>query len=512
MASARVARLVCAATLVLLAGAPGGAQAGTRQNDIVVLDAHGRVERHTATGATAAEPRPPARAATAAQKTRKPTASTARTKRTVARELKRLRDRGAITPEEYDIRRADYADAKQAAKGLKGTRRTELTAVILTMEDIARRGKLTRSRIAPLWLTLARNVEWWTTGPLPASGERAGFSGSELVWQYYPGQGLQIQWLGTFGKLNGLVKRKSTSTNAQASTLVDEILSLASERAGGLAWEYLFTFGGGSPPWVSSLAQGTGLQALARSAAKLGRQADVLPVTTKALGIFRRKPPEGVRIAAKRGWDGPHYLQYSFAPTLYILNGFTQSIVGLHDYAQLTGDATAQELYTSGQRELAREVPEYDTGAWSLYSTGAARREADVSYHELARDFLVSMCDRTQAPVYCGTADRFTAYETEPPALTLARQKLRGGTTGTLRVRLSKMSAVTVVVRRAGSVVMSRALGTVPYGVVRIRWAVPRRKGTYDISVRARDLKGNAAEKAGTVDVLKPVRKRKRRA
>jgi D-glucuronyl C5-epimerase C-terminus len=511
MASARVARLVCAATFVLLAGAPAAAQASTRQNDIVVLDAHGGVEHHRATGATAstaaaAEPRPPARA------TREHRASTARTKRTVARELKRLRDRGAITPEDYDIRRADYADAKRAAKALTGTRRAELTAVILTMEDIARRGKLTRSRITPLWLTLERNVEWWTSGPLLSSGERAGFSGSELVWQYYPGHGLQIQWLGTFGKLNGLVKRKGTSTNAQASTLVDEILSLASDRAGGLAWEYLFPFGGGSPPWVSSLAQGTGLQALARSAVKLGRQADVLPVTTKALGIFRRKPPEGVRIAAKRGWDGPHYLQYSFAPSLYILNGFTQSIVALHDYAQLTGNATAQALYTTGQRELAREVPEYDTGAWSLYSTGAARREADVSYHELARDFLVSMCDRTQTPIYCQTADRFTAYESEPPALTLADQKLRGGRTGTLRLRLSKMSAVTVVVRRGDSVVMSRALGTVPYGLVRVQWAVPRRKGTYDISVRARDLNGNTAAEAGTVDVLKPVRKHKRRA
>ena len=29
------------------------------------------------------------------------------------------------------------------------------------------------------------------------------FTGSELVYQFYPGHGIQIQWLGTFGKLNG---------------------------------------------------------------------------------------------------------------------------------------------------------------------------------------------------------------------------------------------------------------------------------------------------------------------
>jgi hypothetical protein len=428
----------------------------------------------------------------------------------VERELKRLRDSGAITPEDYAARRSAYDDAKRTARRLTGTRRTELTAVIMTLDDIARRGKLTPSRLAPLWLTLQRNVEWWTTGPLMTSGQRTGFSGSELVWQYYPGQGLQIQWLGTFGKLNALVKPKGTRTNAQASRMVDEILPLASARAGGLAWEYEFAFGGGAAPWVSSLAQGTGLQALARSAVKLGRQADILPVTQRALAIFRRRAPEGVLVPRRAGWAGPHYLQYSFAPGLYILNGFTQSIVGLHDYAQLTGDPGAQQLYDAGQAELAREVPEYDTGAWSLYSTGTSRHESDVSYHELLRDFLTSMCDRTQAAVYCDTAARFTDYEHQPPALALAAPKVRGGKLGTVRVRLSKMSAVTVRISSGEKVVSTRTLGTIPYGLTRVRWLAPRRKGVYDVRVSARDLNGNTAATTGTVEVLKPVKKRRR--
>jgi hypothetical protein len=502
MALARIACWACVALLALLAGGPGPAQAASKQDDILVLGPDGTVRAHTATGATEAEKRPPRRAVR--------TTRASRTKKTVIRELKRLRDRAAITPEEYAQRRASYDNAKRTAKKLTGARRTELTAVILTLDDIARRGKLTRSRLAPLFLTLDRNVEWWTTGPLMTSGQRTGFSGSELVWQYYPGQGLQIQWLGTFGKLNALVKPKSRRSDAQAGRLVDEILALASERAGGLAWEYEFAFGGGAAPWISSLSQGTGLQALARSAVKLGRQADILPVAQRGLGVFRTPAPEGVLVPAKSGWDGPHYLQYSFAPGLYIINGFTQSIVGLHDYAQLTGDATAQALYASGERELAREVPQYDTGAWSLYSTGSSRHESDVSYHELLRDFLQSMCDRTAAPVYCDTATRFTAYESEPPALALAAPKVRGGKTGTLRVRLSKISAVTVRVSRDGEVVATRALGTVPYGLTRVSWKAPRHTGTYDVAVSARDLNGNTAQTAGTVEVLKPVKKHKR--
>jgi hypothetical protein len=503
MAFARIARRACIVSLALLAGGTASAQAGTRTDDVLVLERDGQVRAHTATGATASEARPPGRAAK-----RGPARATAR-KRTVIGELKRLRDRGAIGPDDYADRRAVYEGAKRTLRKLRGTRRTELAAVVATLDGIAARGKLTASRLAPLWLTLERNVEWWTTGPLPASGQRMGFEGSELVWQYYRGQGLQIQWLGTFGKLNALAKARTTRTNARTSLLVDETLALASERANGLAWEYEFWFGGGSAPWVSSLAQGTGLQALARAARKLGREADVFPVTSRALNVFERRTPEGVRVAPQSGWAGPHYAQYSFAPSLRILNGFVQSVVGLYDYAQITGDPRAQTLYAEGERQTAYEVPQFDTGAWSLYSRGSSQRESDLGYHRLLRDFLVSMCQRTRAPVYCDTEARFTAYESEPPEIQLADQRLRGGKTGTLRVRLSKMSSLAVTIRRGEKVVLSRSIGTFGYGLVRVGWAVPRRAGTYAVTVTARDLAGNAGEQAATVEVSRPARKRR---
>ena len=53
-------------------------------------------------------------------------------------------------------------------------------------------------------LTVRRNQDWWQNGPLLAYGKRVRFSGSRLTWQYYPGQGIQIQWLGTFARMNNL--------------------------------------------------------------------------------------------------------------------------------------------------------------------------------------------------------------------------------------------------------------------------------------------------------------------
>ena len=162
-------------------------------------------------------------------------------------------------------------------------------------------------------------------------------------------------------------------------------MPLATERAGGLAWEYLFPFDGQDPPWVSSLAQGTGLQAMARAATRLQRQADVFPIALRGLGIFETAPPAGVRVPAG---NGAHYLQYSGLPRLFIINGFVQSLVGLYDFAALTGDATARSLFDAGDLAARKEVPTFDTGAWSLYSRGSSQHESDLGYHKLLRDFL----------------------------------------------------------------------------------------------------------------------------
>ena len=90
-------------------------------------------------------------------------------------------------------------------------------------------------------------------------------------------------------------------------------------------------------------------------------------------------------------------MQYSFAPGrgVEVINAFLQSLIGLYDYAQASGDPTAQSLFASGNAEAESEVPQFDTGAWSLYQPG---EEDDLSYHELVTGFLEQLCSRTGAP------------------------------------------------------------------------------------------------------------------
>ena len=161
-------------------------------------------------------------------------------------------------------------------------------------------GQLSSSRLPALFLTLERNRHWWTTEPLLSSGQRVSFPASKIVWEYYAGQGIEIQWLGTFGEANGYFL--SGHENSNLRQLLGEVIPLAAHRAGGIAWEYLFRFDGGSPPWTSGLSQGTALQVLARAWSRFKEPA-LLTAAQQALGIFQKAPPQGVRVATHAGAD-----------------------------------------------------------------------------------------------------------------------------------------------------------------------------------------------------------------
>ena len=96
-----------------------------------------------------------------------------------------------------------------------------------------------------------------------------------------------------------------------------------------------------------------------------------------------------------------------------MLNADLQAVIGLYDFAKLTGDPRAQALFAAGESEARVAVPRYDTGKWSLYSL--TEGESDLSYHQLVTTFMQNLCKRTAEPVFCDTASRFEDYLTEPP-------------------------------------------------------------------------------------------------
>lgn len=489
----RILKFVCSFAAYL------AAFAGSAPADVLVLSEDGKVRRANDPGVASFGERVPPRKARG--QAARPLARASAKKRTVVSELKRMRDAGAIDSATYSDRREEYEEAKRFVKRIPaGRRRIEMAAAVALLDRMAARRRLSVSRLEPLWQTLYANRRWWSTGPLLASGQRVRVDDSEIVWQYVPGQGIQIHPLANFGKLNALWRSKRRDDALEQ--LMDELLPLAASRAGGIAWEYYFDYGGGRAPWVSGLAQGTALQSLARAAIRLQRKEEVFPIARLGLEIFKTPPPAGVRLDTG---DGAHYLIYSFNPRLRVLNGFIQSLVGLYDWGAYANDDVARTLFADGDRVAQREVPVYDTGFWSKYSL---ERESDLGYHKLVTDFLGSLCERTATPVYCDTGARFDQYLLEPPVLEVVSEKVRGGTVTPLRFRLSKISRVSVVVERGDDVVFSRA-AVISGGGRSFVWSVPRRRGEYVVKLSATDLAGNSARIEDTVEVLKP-RRRKR--
>ncbi|HTY97385.1 MAG TPA: D-glucuronyl C5-epimerase family protein [Solirubrobacteraceae bacterium] len=421
---------------------------------------------------------------------------------TVSGALSALLAKGAIERTTYSEDLATYVAAKRAVGNLSGTRRSELEAVLADTQALAASGQLIPSRLAIAFLTLERNRQWWTTEPLLGTSQRISFPDSEIVWEHYAGQGLQIQWLGTFGEGNGYF---SAHENTHLRQLLSEVIPLASDRAGGIAWEYMFTFDGGTPPWTSALSQGTAIQLLARAYSRY-HEAIYLSAAQEALGIFKTPPPQGVRVDAADG--AALYAQYSFAPSDRILNGFIQSLVGLYDYTQITKDPVGLALFTAGDAEARVLVPRYDTGAWSMYDQYG---ESNLNYHELLTEFLQHLCERTQKGpplgaavpltadgIYCTTAQRFEADLTTPPVVSLLSKTLHTGTRAGVEVSLSKISSVRLTVSRGSQVVWTVA-ATVEGGHPRLLWKTPNTPGSYSVSLSATDLAGNHAGATGTI-------------
>jgi hypothetical protein len=442
--------------------------------------------------------------------------ATASSARTIGQAVGRAAQAGKITPQQ----RAEYLktlhDARAARGRLSGIRRAELSNVIATMWDLARRDLLTSGRMPALFLTLERNTEYWLANSppkLPPPGQpcvagvgyslpRLAFGDDPVVFQWYPGHGLQIQVLGNFGKANALAENclksppnpKAPCMADKLKALLDRLVALRVTRGTYTTWEYDFPFGGGKAPWVSGMAQATALQALARGSQVLN-DPSYLQVARAALGAFQTGPPRGIRVPAD---GGSHYLIYNFAPRVRVLNGFLQSLIGLYDYATISNDPVGWQLFQAGDRAARVEVPRYDTGAWSLYSLGEG--EANLDYHKLVRDFLQRLCDRTHADVYCATAQRFTSYLHQPPHVVFEpRPRAHRKRPAVVGVWISKVSCVKVAVYRGRQLTFVKQF-VFPRGKRSFAF-VPRSGGDYRLIVDAKDLAGNRSVLRGSLRV-----------
>jgi hypothetical protein len=478
--------VLAAAAMAAVAAAP--AQAG----QVIVVDGnHAQRVNDPAvpTRAEAALPMPVGGRVAAAASRVRGRASSKRGRRAVYAALRRELRRKHITLTKYRRWRRTYVRSIRTLRRLRGARAAQLRYVLTSVESLALRRRLGATRMPAVFLQLERNRQYWPRLPFPASRTDVSFKGSEILFRYFPGEGLQLHPLSTFKKANALYgfcdRGEAACDEGALRRILDEMTALAVKRGPNfIAWEYLFYFGGGTPPWMSGMAQATGIQALGR-AARLLHEPKYAETARRALPAFETPPPTGVRTTGPLG--GVHYLQYSFAPRLYIFNAFLQSLIGLYDFGRAVDDANALRLFHDAEPEARAEIPYSDVGDWSLYNY--AGHESDRDYHELLRELLQSMCTRHLGAIYCQYAKKYRGYQVDPPVITYEGPSFTTEDEPTaLRFNVSKLSAVEVTVTRPDGRVVIDRLATFRRGNGSFTWT-PRGPSTFTVRVAAKELR-----------------------
>ncbi len=218
---------------------------------------------------------------------------------TVPKTLQQLEQSGLISAADHRTYLGQWNSALNEEKQLSSARAAQLADVTVLLHNMAAAHEMTATRLPVLFLTLQRNAQYWKSGAMLSYGARVQFPGSEIEWEYYPGQGIQLQVLGTFGEADGYYE-SGKAGYPKLVTLMQEMLPLAVKRGGGLTWEYYFDWEGGTPPWVSAMAQGTGLEALSNAYLATGNQM-YLTTAHQMLPLLETKPATGGACAPRSG-------------------------------------------------------------------------------------------------------------------------------------------------------------------------------------------------------------------
>jgi D-glucuronyl C5-epimerase C-terminus len=378
-----------------------------------------------------------------------------------------------MTPDDAATYRSILTRASSTWRGLPGTRSTNLAGVL---HDVARQWQ---SYIAPralaLFSMLDTNTTYLGSDAMPPDGSDIR-DADGVVYRAFAGHGLQFHPLGNFARLNRLL---ANDNGTDAAWLAAALISRAVPKAGALTWEYYFPFGGGYPPWTSGMVQAVAARAFAADG-----DYDVARKAYLALSklIFPLDGGSWIRL-------------YSFS-NLTVLNAQLQSALSLADYAQLNQDPSATLLSDRLLQTADGLFDSFDTGAWSLYSLGGA--EAQLNYHVFVVNLLKRIAASTQSPVWAARAERFDAYTTEPPVLTVTGPSRPIRKSTYITFRLSKISRVSLTIAGSTSAM------TLSRGSHSVYWSARgRRPGRYAVRLTAVDLAGNKAVKTFRLIVRK---------
>ena len=220
-------------------------------------------------------------------------------------------------------------------------------------------------------------------------GARVGFAGSELVWQHYAGQGIQLQWLGTFGDANALFTAAGARRRLARAARRGARPRRAARRRDRLG--VALPFGGGAAAMGQRTGAGHRVQALSRAAIRLGdpdysarrarRSASSAPRRPRACASPRRPAPTTSSTPSPRGCTSS--------------TGSCRRSTACYDFAATPTTPRAARCSTPASASCAPSCRPTTPARGRCYRPA---READLGYHALAARLPAHLCERRAAP------------------------------------------------------------------------------------------------------------------
>ena len=170
------------------------------------------------------------------------------------------------------------------------------------------------------------------------------------------------------------------------------------------------------PNWYSAMGQGQGMSLLTR-AYLYTKDVVYLKAALKATKPFKIKSKDKGVLATFMN-QYPWYEEYPTIPSLFVLNGFIYSLLGLYDLKLTAGPqygAEAAELFEQGMRSLKVLLPLYDSGSGTFYdlrhvTMRASPNLARWDYHTLHVSLLYFLSNIDPDPIFKTTAVRWEGY------------------------------------------------------------------------------------------------------
>ena len=177
------------------------------------------------------------------------------------------------------------------------------------------------------------------------------------------------------------------------------------------------------PGWLSAMGQGQAMSILAR-AFHLTQDDVYLRAALKAVKPFHFRSNEG-GVVAYLFDKFPWYEEYPTKPSLFVLNGFIYSLIGLYDLSRVAPKddgrpSVAEQLYLAGLDSLLKLLPMFDTGSGTLYDLrhlhlpGVAPNLARWDYHSTHVNQLLLLAtiveDENHRKFLSATTERWIGY------------------------------------------------------------------------------------------------------